>query len=359
LGKSSESRKGRVESRPIESRNGRDRRAARKVNATELARRRFLHLAVGSAALPATPRLAWAQAYPTHPITMIVPYPAGAPMDVIGRLIGERMRGTLGRPVIIENVSGADGSIGTGRAARSRPDGYTIDLGSLGTHVLNGAYYSLQYDPLSDFVPVTPLVTSAFVLFARQTMAAKDLHELIGWLMANPNRASAAITNVGIRALAGFFQKQTGTQFTLVPYRGLPAAAQDLAAGEVDLLFGTPDQLPLMRAGNIKAYAVTSSTRLAMAPEIPTFAEMRLPALSYYEWVALFAPKGTPRDIIGKLHAAAVEALADPATKSRLVELGFGVFPRENQTPEALGAQMKADAEKWWPVIKGLGIKAE
>jgi tripartite-type tricarboxylate transporter receptor subunit TctC len=185
------------------------------------------------------------------------------------------------------------------------------------------------------------------------------LNELIAWLMANPNRASAGITNVGIRALAGIFQKQTGTQFTLVPYRGLPAAAQDLAAGEVDLLFGTPDQLPLMRAGNIKAYAVTSSTRIAMASEIPTFAEMGLPALSYAEWIALFAPKGTPRDIIGKLHAAAVEALADPATKSRLVELGFGVFPRESQTPDALGAQMKADADKWWPVIKGLGIKAE
>jgi tripartite-type tricarboxylate transporter receptor subunit TctC len=198
----------------------------------------------------------------------------------------------------------------------------------MATHVLNGAYYPLQYDPLNDFAPVTPLATIAFVLFARNTMAAKNLNELIAWLMANPNRASAAITNVGIRALAGFFQKQTGTQFTLVPYRGLPAAVQDLAAGEVDLLFGTPHQFPLMRAGSIKAYAVTSATRLTMAPEIPTFAEKGMPALSYSDWFALFAPRGTPREIIAKLNAAAVEALADPAMRSRFVELGFGVFPR-------------------------------
>ena len=190
-------------------------------------------------------------------------------------------------------------------------------------------------------------------------MASKDLNELIAWLMANPNRASAGVTNIGIRALAGFFQKQTGTQFALAPYRGLPTAVQDLAAGEVDLLFGTPDQLPLMRAGSIKAYAVTSTTRLAMAPEIPTFTEMGMPALSHSEWVALFAPRGTPREIIAKLNAAAVEALADPAVRSRFVELGFGVFPRDKQTPEALGAEMKADAEKWWPIIKELGLKAE
>ena len=196
----------------------------------------------------------------------------------------------------------------------------------MGTHVLNGAFYSLPYDVLNDFAPISPLVTVPYVLFARKTMPAKDLNELIAWLKANPNKASAGITSVGYRLLAAFFQKETGTQFALVPYRGGAPAMQDLVAGQIDLLFGTPDQLPLMRAGSIKAYAVTSDTRLALAPDIPTFAEMGLPALSYSAWFGLFAPKGTPKDIIGKLNAAAVEALADPAVRSRLVDLGIRDF---------------------------------
>jgi tripartite-type tricarboxylate transporter receptor subunit TctC len=227
----------------------------------------------------------------------------------------------------------------------------------MATHVMNSAFYPLQYDTLSDFAPVTLLTTIPFVLFARKTMAAKDLSELIAWLKVNPNRASAGFTNNGIRLLAGFFKKETGTQFGLVPYRGLPAAVQDLAAGQIDLLFGTPDQFSLMRAGNIRAYAVTSSTRLAIAPDIPTFAELGLLPLSYAEWIGLFAVKGTPRDIIDKLHAATVEAMADPAVRSGFIDLGYEVFPSERQTPEALSALQKADAEKWWPIIKEFGIK--
>jgi tripartite-type tricarboxylate transporter receptor subunit TctC len=182
---------------------------------------------------------------------------------------------------------------------------------------------------------------------------------LIAWLKANPNQASMGVTAVGPRLLAAFFQKETGTHFALVPYRGNPPAVQDLAAGQIDLWFGTPDQLPLMRAGSIKAYAVTSDARMALAPDIPTFGEMGLPAVSMSQWSGLFAPRGTPRDIIGKLNAAAVGALVDPAVRSRFVQFGFEVFPRERQTPEALGALVKADAAKWWPVIKELGIKAE
>jgi tripartite-type tricarboxylate transporter receptor subunit TctC len=322
-------------------------------------RRTFLQLAGAATALPVFSQIARAQAYPSRTITMIVPSAPGGIVDAIGRVIAERMRGALGQPIIIENVGGADGSIGTGRAARARPDGYTIDLGFLGTHVLNGAFYSLQYDVLNDFAPISPLITTSLVLFAKKTMPANDLHELIAWLKANPNKASAGISIGSNHLVTAYFQKETGTQFTLAPYRGGPAAMQDLVAGQIDLVFNTFDQLPLVRAGNIKVYAVTSDRRLARAPDIPTFAEMGLPTLSYSTWGGFFAPKGTPRDIIAKLNAVVVEALADPAVRSRLADLGMDLFPRERQTPEALGGLVKADAEKWWPIIKELGIRPE
>ena len=247
----------------------------------------------------------------------------------------------------------------SGRAARARPDRYTIDIGFQGNHVLNGAFFSLPYDVLNDFAPISPLATVWDVLYARKTLPAEDLKELIAWLKANPNQASAGVSAAGGRLINAFFQKETRTQFAVVPYRGNAPAAQDLAAGQIDLWFGAADQLPLVRAGSIKAYAVTSDARMALAPDIPTFGEMGLPALSYSDWVGLFAPKGTPMDIISKLNVAAVEALADPVVRSRLAALGLEVFPREKQVPEALGALVKADAEKWWPIIKELGIKAE
>jgi tripartite-type tricarboxylate transporter receptor subunit TctC len=322
-------------------------------------RRQFLNLAAGAAALPAVSRIARAQTYPTRPITMIVSAAAGSATDLTGRLVAERMRASLGQPIIIENVGGADGSIGVGRAARARPDGYTIDIGFQGNHVLNGAFYSLPYDVLKDFGPISPLVRSSFVLFARKTVPAKNLNELIAWLKANPKKASAAVTAVGPRLVSAFFQKETGTQFTLVPYRGNAPAVQDLVAGQIDLWFGGSDQLPLMRAGSIKGYAVTSDKRLAVASDIPTFAEMGLPTLSFSSWFGLFAPKGTPKDTIERLNGAAVEALADPAVRSRLAELGYEPFPRDQQTPEALAAMQRADAEKWWPVIREFGIKGE
>jgi tripartite-type tricarboxylate transporter receptor subunit TctC len=322
-------------------------------------RRTFLQYAGAAAAAPAFSPVATAQPYPRRPITMIVPATAGGPTDVLGRIVAERMRASLGQPIIIENATGADGSIGVGRAARARPDGYTIDLGSSSTHLLNGAFYSLQYDVLNDFVPILALGETAFILFAKQGMPAKDLRELIGWLKVNPNKASVGVASAGPRLVAAFFQKETGTQFALVPYRGNAPAVQDLAAGQIDLFLGTSNELPLMRAGSIKAYAVTSDTRLAVAPDIPTFTEMGLPVVSYSSWVALFAPAGTPKDIIGALNAAAVEALADPALRSRFADLGLEVFPRERQTPEALAALQKADAAKWWPIIKEFGIKAE
>jgi tripartite-type tricarboxylate transporter receptor subunit TctC len=290
---------------------------------------------------------------------MIVPIAAGGGSDAIARIVAERMRGSLGQPIIIENVGGADGSIGVGRAARARPDGYTIVQGSLDTHVLNGALYSLPYDVLNDFAPISPVATTPLILFARKTMPAKDLKELIAWLKANPNKASMGVTALGLHLVAASFQREIGTQFAFVPYRGLAPAVQDLAASQIDLLLGTAYALALMRAGSIKAYAVTSDMRLAVAPDIPTFAEIGLPALSHSSWFGLFAPKRTPTNIIGKLNTAAVEAMADPEVRSRLGGLGMEIFPRERQTPEALAALVKADAEKWWPVMKEFGIKAD
>ena len=320
-------------------------------------RRRFLSLAAGAAVLPAVSRVARAQAYPTRPITLIVAFAAGSGTDFVARVMAERMRASLGQPIIVENVSGADGSVGTGRAARARPDGYTIEVGTLSTHVLNGAVYSLRYDVLNDFVPISLLDTNPFVLFARKDLPARDANELIAW--SNPNKASMGVSSASGRLLAAFFQKETGTQLALVPYRGNALAMQDLLAGQIDLLYGTPDQLPLMRAGRIKAYAATSDMRLELAPETPTFSEIGLPTLSYSAWHGLFAPKGTSRDVIDRLNRAVVEALADAAVRSRLVDFGAEVVPRARQVPEILGALVKADTEKWWPLIKEFGIKAE
>jgi tripartite-type tricarboxylate transporter receptor subunit TctC len=277
----------------------------------KLPRRKFLHLAAGAAAMPAFSRAVRAQTYPTRPLTMIVPFAAGGPVDVLGRIITEQIKSSLGQPVIIENIGGADGSIGVGRAVRARPDGYTISLGNMSSHLLNAALYSLPYDLLFDLAPISPVATTPLVLFAGKTLPARDLNELIQRLKSNDGRASAAVSTVGERLATIMFQRATETQFTIIPYRGAALAMQDLVAGQIDLFIDAPVQLPLVRAGNIKAFAVTSDARLAVAPDIPTFAEMGRPAISYSGWYGIFAPKGTPRDIIGKLNAAAVVALAD------------------------------------------------
>ena len=320
-------------------------------------RRQFLHLAGGAAALLPASRFGWAQAYPTRPITMIVPAGPGSAFDTSARIVADRMRGSLKQPIIVENIPGADGNLATSRVARARPDGYTIIQGSNSTHVLNAALYSLPYDVLNDFVPISPVVMIPSALFAKKTMQAKDLHELIAWLKANPNKASVAFTLGGNHVLSAYFQKETATQFTLVPYRG--AVIQDLMAGQIDLYISNVTYLPLVRAGSIKACAVTSDRRLEIAPDIPTFAELGLPTMSRSGWTGLFAPKGTSKEIISSLNAAVVDALADPAVRSRLVDFGTEIFPPERRTPEALRALQKSDAEKWWPIIKAANIRAE
>jgi tripartite-type tricarboxylate transporter receptor subunit TctC len=264
--------------------------------------------------------------------------------------------------VIVENIVGAAGSVGVGRVARAAPDGYTLDLGQWGTHVLNGAIYKLPYDVLTDFEPVSLIADSPLVMVTRKSMPAKDLGELIAWLKANPDKASQGTSGVGGPShVAGLlFQKETGTRFQLVPYRGAAPAMQDVAAGQVDMMFDNPaTSLPQVRAGTIKAYAITAKNRLAAAPQIPSVDEAGLPGLHMSVWFGLFAPKQTPKTIINQLNAAVVNALANPAVRQRFNDLGVEIPSRDQQTPEALAAYQKAEIERWWPIIKAAGIKGE
>jgi tripartite-type tricarboxylate transporter receptor subunit TctC len=299
-----------------------------------------------------------AQSFPSRPITMIVPFAAGGPTDVIARVIGERMGQSLGQPVVIENVTGAGGTIAAGRVARAAPDGYTLDLATWSTHVVTPVLYQLQYDVFRDFEPVAWLTQTPLLLVSRKDIPANDLQELVAWLKSNPVLLGSA---GGTDQVAGYLlQQQTGAKIQVVPYRGLAPAMQDLLAGRIDLLFDQPsDAVPQIRSGTIKGYAVTAGTRAAVAPNIPTVDEAGLPGLHISPWHSLWLPKGTPPAVIAKLNAAAIDALADPAVRKRLGDVGQDIVPREQQTPEALAAYYKSETDKWWPIIKAAGIKAE
>jgi len=304
---------------------------------------------------------ATAQTYPSRPINMIVPFPPGGLSDVVGRIAAEGMRGPLGQSIIIENVGGATGSIGTGRVARAAPDGYTLVLGIWNTHVANGAAYTLAYDIVQDFEPIALLADAPLVVAAKKAVPANDLKELVAWLKANPNKSMGTV-GIGspVHLLGVVMQQQTGTQFELVAYRGASLVVQDLVAGHIDFTIANPaTALPQVQAGAIKAYAVTAKNRLAVAPDIPSVDEAGMPGFYFSLWAALFAPKGTPKEIIAKLNAAAVSMLADPAVRQKLISQGFEIPPRENQTPEALGAYQRAEIKKWWPIMKATGIKPQ
>jgi tripartite-type tricarboxylate transporter receptor subunit TctC len=283
-------------------------------------------------------------------------------VDMVGRIVAERMRSSLGQAVIIENVSGAAGSLGVGRGARSAADGYTISLGNFSSHVLAAAIYPLQFDVLKDFEPVALLASNPQLVISKNAIPAKDPKGLIDWLKANPDQASAGIAGTGsVSHVAGvFFQKETGTRFQFVPYRGVNLAQQDLIGGQIDLLFDQAvNALTNVRAGKMRAHAVTAKTRLDSAPDVPTVDEAGLPGFYMSVWNALWVPKGTAKEVIAKLNAAAVDSLADPVVRRRLSDLALELPPRDQQTPEALGAFHKAEVEKWWPIIRAANIKAE
>jgi tripartite-type tricarboxylate transporter receptor subunit TctC len=293
---------------------------------------------------------------------MVVPFAAGGPVDTVARILSEPMRATLGQSIIVENVTGAAGSIGVGRVARAAPDGYTLSIGHWSTHVVNGAIYPLPYDLLRDLEPIVLLPSNPMIVVSKSAVPAKNLNEFVGWIKANEGKVSAGTAGAGSAThVAGvYFQNVTGTRFQFVPYRGTGPALQDLVAGQIDFIVDqASNSLQHVRDGKIRAYAVTASARLPSAPDIPTVAEAGLPSLDISVWYGLWAPKGTPKEIIAKLNAAAVQALSEPAVRQRFAELGLDMPPRDRLTPEALAAYQKAEIEKWWPVIKGANIKTE
>ena len=328
----------------------------------KLPRRKFLHLTAGAAVLPAVSRIARAQAYPARPISVVVGYAAGGPTDTIARILTERMKSSLGQPIVVENVTGASGSIGTGRVARATPDGYTLSIGDVSTHAFNSAIYALQYDLLKDFEPVALLPRNPQLILAKNAIPARNLGELIAWLKASRDKASQATGGTGSpsHVFGVYFQNAIATRLQLVPYRGAAPAMQDLVAGQVDTMLNqASNALPFAREGKIKAFAVTSKARWDAAPDIPTVDEAGLPAFYTSVWRGLWAPRGTPKNVIAKLNAAAMETLADPTMEQRLAQMGEEIPPREQQTPEALASLQKAEIEKWSPIIKAAGIKGE
>jgi tripartite-type tricarboxylate transporter receptor subunit TctC len=305
---------------------------------------------------------AHAQTYPNKAITIIVPFAAGGPSDALARTLGDRMKATLGQSFVIENVTGAAGSIGVTRAVRAAPDGYTISFGHLGTHVANGAIYPLPYNLLTDLEPVVLLPSNPMVVVSKTALPAKTLPELIAWLKANQDKATAGTAGAGSGShIAGvYFEGLTGLRLQYVPYRGTAPALTDLVGGQIDIIVDqASNSMQQIRSGTIRAYAVSDKKRLAAAPDIPTADEAGLPGFHMTLWNGLWVPKGTPREIITRLNAAVVEAMADPAVRNRLTDLGLEIPPREQLTPEALAAWHKAEIDKWLPIIRKAGIRPE
>ena len=304
---------------------------------------------------------AQAQTWPIRSLTLVVPFPPGGSTDTAARIMAERMRVSLGQPIVIENVGGAGGSIGVGRVARSAPDGYTFDIGQWDTHV-GSIIYKLDYDLEKDLEPIALISNNPQLLVARKDLPANNLAELVTWMKANPGKINFVNQNAAANVTGVLFENLTRQKVQFIPYRGAGPAMTDLMSGTVDLLVVQGAvALPQIRAGKIKALANLSTTRSASMPDIPTADETGVPGLYMSGWFGFWAPKGTPKDIIAKLNAATVEALADPAIQKRFTELGLDVAPRAQQTPEGLAAFQKAEIEKWWPIIKdaGIGVQAQ
>jgi len=324
--------------------------------------RRWLAVTVATLVFLAWADMAAAQNYPTRAMTMIVPFPAGGATDTLARFLAEKMRAVLGQPVIIENVAGAAGSLGVGRAVRSAADGYTLSIGTSTTHMLTGGLYALQFDLLKDLEPVIQIGSEPLLIVGRKSLPADDLKGLIAYLKANPDKASVGIAGVGATGhLTGIsFQKETGTRFQFVPYRGNAPGMQDLLAEQIDFMIEPSSNFKsLVGAGSVKPYAITGRTRLPSSPDIPTADEAGLPGFFASLWYGLWVPKNTPKDIVAKLNATMVQVLADPAVQKRLDELGIQITPLAQQSPEALRGFQKAEAERWWPIIKASNLKTE
>lgn len=319
-------------------------------------------LTCAAALLAALTGVAAAQSYPSRPITMVVPYPPAGPTDTMARIFAERLKTSLGQPVVIENAGGAGGSIGVARVARAAADGYTISFGNVASHVFSSIVFKLQYDVLGDLDPLALMTISPMWLLARNGLPVKDLRELIAWLKANPDKATAAVIGSGSPGhLCGvYFQNSTGTRFQFVPYRGSAPAMQDMISGQIDLACleasATRSQV---RGGNLRAYAVFARERWPAAPEIPTVDEAGVPGLYIPFWHALWMPKGVPPEAVAKLTGAVVETLADPGVRARLAEMGVEIPPAAQQSPQALRAHHKAELDKWRPIIEQANIKPE
>jgi tripartite-type tricarboxylate transporter receptor subunit TctC len=303
-----------------------------------------------------------AQTYPSRPITVIAPFPPGGPSDALARILSGPLERALGQPIVIENIGGAGGTIGVTRVARAEPDGYTLLIGQWSTQVVTPVTYNLSVDVVNDFAPIALLANTPQMIIARKDFPASDVGELIAWLKTNPDKAQAATVGAagGAQVAGLYFQKITGTRFGFVPYRGGAPAMQDLMAGRVDIMFDqAANAITQVRAGTIKAYAVMTEERWHLAPDIPTIDEAGAQGLHVSYWHALWAPKGTPSHIIAKVNAAVVSALADPKVQQSFTAQGQDIWPREQQSPQALGALYKAEIEKWWPIIKAEGLKVE
>ncbi len=325
-----------------------------------LRRRQFLRLAAGAAILPAMPGISRAQAYPSRPITMVVPVPAGGALDTNARLVAEGMRAALGQPVVIENVTGAAGSTGTGRIARAAPDGYNILYGANVTHVLNPAVLTLNYDVVNDFEPIVLIGNTPWLFAVKNDLPVNSLKELVAWLKANPDKATFGTAGVGSPSHIGgvLFQNVTGTSFQFIPYRGTAPVIPDLVSGQIDMSILDPiTSLPQFRGGKIKILAAMSKRRSAGASDILTSEESGVPGVQVDPWQGMWAPKGTPKDVIAKLNSAVVSALSDEAIRKRFADQSYELTPREQLTPEFLTQFHKSEMDKWWPIIKAAGIK--
>jgi tripartite-type tricarboxylate transporter receptor subunit TctC len=306
--------------------------------------------------------IAHAQSFPSRAVTMVVPFAAGGPVDVVARILAEPMRRSLGQAVVVENTTGAGGSLGVGRVARAAPDGYTLSIGHWSTHVVNGAVYALPYDLQKDLEPVAMIGGNPMILVSKNALPATSLKEMVAWVKANPGKVNAGTAGAGSSThIAGiYFQNETGAKLQFIPYKGTGPAMQDLVGGQIDMMVDQlSNSLPQVRAGKIRGYAITAKERSPAAPDVPTVDEAGLPGLHISIWYGIWAPRGTPKEAVAKLNAAVVEALADPATRQRLEGLGMEIVPKVQQAPEALGAHQKAEIEKWWPIIRAANVKLD